>query len=350
MAVTSQLPTISVVLPVYNGAKYLAEALDSILEQSYSDFELIVIDDGSTDESLSILEDYQRQDSRLRLISRENRDLATTLNESIDMARGEWVARMDQDDIALPHRLESQLLWLKKSGADIAGSWVKCFGSWDQRTTKAYRTDQAIKVDMLFKSPFVHPSVMMRTSLVRSLRYDRAAEKAEDYDLWVRAAQAGWIMTNVPEVLLLYRKHSTQISTMSSARQLRVAGEVQARYWASLRDTYQLEQRQVQEVLNLIGSSRRPEMDIVDAVMERLLRANHGEARLAMLDNVSRFYLRVAGNVPDAGARWSRLQHAHGSGVTVLDRIKMWVATVVGIRYGGTLFDFVKKMHSYIFR
>src|SRR6185369_4386478 len=125
------VPLISVVLPVYNGEKYLAEAIDSILGQTLTDFELIIIDDGSTDNSLAILKQYKQRDNRIRLIARENRNLATTLNDLIDLAQGEWVARMDQDDIALPHRFEKQLQWLEQTGADICGSSIRFFGTSD---------------------------------------------------------------------------------------------------------------------------------------------------------------------------------------------------------------------------
>ena len=132
LAGDSRSPLITVVLPVYNGEKYLSEAIDSILTQTFADFELITINDGSTDDSLQILRKYEQRDSRIRVIARENRGLATTLNDSVDIARGEWVARMDQDDIALPHRFERQLAWLKETGADISGSWVRRFGSPDK--------------------------------------------------------------------------------------------------------------------------------------------------------------------------------------------------------------------------
>lgn len=347
---SASVPMISVVLPVFNGELHLAEAIDSILAQSFPDFELIIIDDGSTDGSLRILQEYQKRDRRIRLVSRENRELATTLNESIDIARGEWVARMDQDDIALPQRLERQLKWLKESGADVAGSWVKCFGSWDQRITRVYQTDQAIKVDMLFKSPFVHPSVMMRTKLIRQLRYDKSAEKAEDYDLWARAAQSGWVMSNVPEVLLLYRKHASQTTTKSSVRQKSVCDEVQRRYWAFAGESMRLEQKGTQAALSLISSSGRPDMNAVDAIMENLLQRTHGEARTAVMDNLSRFYLRVAADYPDVGRRWASLNRQYGAGLSLGTRFKFWIVRFLRLRYGDNVFLRMKKVYSFIFR
>ena len=165
----SAMPLISVAMPVYNGEAHLAEALESILAQTYTNFELIIIDDGSTDNSLQVLLQYQKRDIRIRLITRENRNLATTLNDIIDLAQGKWVARMDQDDIALPHRFERQLEWLEQTGADIAGSWIQLFGTFDKRILKHSQTDDAIKMELLFGSPFAHPTVMLRAELVKQL-------------------------------------------------------------------------------------------------------------------------------------------------------------------------------------
>lgn len=343
-------PVISVVLPVYNGEKHLAEAIDSILAQTFADFELIIIDDGSTDGSLRILQEYQKRDARIRLISRENRNLAATLNESVEIARGKWVARMDQDDIALPQRFERQLKWLEKTGADITGSWVKFFGSWDRRVCKSYQSDQAIKMDLLFKSPFVHPSVMMRTDLVKQLRYDKTCEKAEDYDLWVRAAQAGGKMGNVPEVLLLYRKHASQISTKSSSKQQNRSEEIQKKYWAFMATSLGLRQESAQEVLSLIGLHVRPEMDVVDATLGMLLQQNQAEARKAVMDNISRLYLKAAADHSDMAARWDRLNRQSNLRGAIGTRFKFCFVRLFKIRYGDNAFNFLKKMYNFIVR
>jgi len=347
---TDSAPLISVVLPVYNGEKYLVEAIDSVLVQSFSDFELIVIDDGSTDGSLRILQEYQKRDKRILLVSRENRNLATTLNDSIDIARGEWIVRMDQDDIALPHRFERQLQWLEQTGADICGSWVKHFGSWDRRTWRGCQSDQAIKMEMLFKSPFVHPSVMMRADLAKQLRYDKTCEKAEDYDLWVRAAQAGWKMSNVPEVLLLYRRHATQISTNSLSKQQNVGEKIQKRYWAFMKDFLDLRQESAQEVLNLIGLRVRPEMDVVDSVFSILLKQNDGEAKKTIMNNLSRLYLKAAIDHSDIATRWGRLNRQSAAGGAIGMKLKFWFVRYFKIRYGDSSSNFLEKIYNFVVR
>jgi glycosyltransferase involved in cell wall biosynthesis len=344
-------PAISVVLPVYNGEKYLSKAIDSILAQTFSDFEMIIIDDGSTDGSLRLLREYQKRDARIRLISRENRNLATTLNESIDIAHGEWVARMDQDDIALPQRFERQLRWLEKTGADITGSWAKHFGSWDRRICRRYQSDDAIKMDMLFKSPFVHPTVMMRTKLVKQERYDKRFEGAEDYDLWVRAAQAGWKMSNVPEVLLLYRMHASQITTQSSNRQKNLGEEIRRRYWTFVTDLMRLRPEGALEIFNLGQSNAKPNIDVVDETLNDLLLHNQREARAAIMDNISRLYLRVCADDPNVAARWCKLNQRFGPNVAPrLLMFKFWIVRLLRIRYGSNSFNRLKKVHSFLIR
>lgn len=343
-------PVISVVLPVYNGEKYLAKAIDSILAQTFANFELIIIDDGSTDDSLRLLREYEKRDARIQLIARENRNLATSLNELIDIARGEWVARMDQDDIALPQRFARQIAWLEKTGADICGSWAKCFGAWDRRILRRYESDQAIKMDMLFKSPFTHPTVMMRTALVKQLRYDKTFEKAEDYDLWVRAAQAGWKMVNIPEVLLLYRRHAFQISTKSSNDQQNVGEETRKKYWTFMMGLIPLSLVGVEEIYNLGRTHAKPNMDDVEATLKELLLYNHGEARKAILDNIFRLYIRLCADQPDISARWCRMNHRFGSGLARGRMFKLWIIGLFRIRYGNNAFNHLKSIYSFISR
>lgn len=341
------LPLISVVLPVYNGEKYLAEAIDSILAQTFEDFELIMIDDGSSDGSQQILSEYERRDARVRVIVRENRGLATTLNDSIDIARGAWVARMDQDDIALPHRFERQLEWLERTGADISGSWVRRFGTLDKRVVRLRQTDEAIKTEMLFCSPFAHPTVMMRTELVKCLRYDKKWEKAEDYDLWERAAEAGWKMTNVPEVLLLYRVHAAQISTLTASRQQQLVQEIRRKYWEFMFNSVQLNRNRIDdEVLNNFGSSlSRVDMDAVDTFFTGLLQHSHGESRNVIFSHATRLYFKVAAGCPDIVSRWGKLNREFGEGWGASTKFKLWLFRLLQIRPDGDLFKQLKKLY-----
>lgn len=339
-------PLVSVVLPVYNGEEYLVDAINSILVQTFSDFELILIDDGSTDGSPKILKECEHRDPRVRVIVRENRGLVITLNNAIDIARGKWIARMDQDDIALPHRLERQLKWLESTGADISGSWVRRFGSSDKRLVKLRQTDEAIKMEMLFCSPFAHPAVMMRTELVKHLRYNIACEKAEDYDLWTRAAEAGWKMTNVQEVLLLYRVHATQISSKAAVVQQQLSLQIQRRYWEHIFNIKRLDLLGINEVLKIRESAKSlPNMDLVDAALAGLIQRSDGEARETILNHVTRLYYMAAADCPDIVKRWGKFFPDAGLRETLLVKVRLWLLNRFHIRLGSVLFKRLKKLY-----
>lgn len=344
-------PVISVAMPVYNGEKYLAAAIDSILAQTYTDFELIIIDDGSTDNSLQVLKEYQRHDARIRLIARQNKNLVTTLNDIISLARGKWIARMDQDDIALPLRFERQLDSLEKTGADLCGSWVRFFGTADKRIIKYPQSDEAIKMALLFGSPFAHPTVMMRNELVKNLHYDKAWEKCEDYDLWERAARADWIMSNVPEVLLLYRQHAAQISSITATPQQEHAQTIRSRYWNHVFKSRGFPDKWIVEVLKIREpTSPPPNMDYVDAAFTALLRSSQGESRQTIFDHATRLYYRVAATCPDTVTRWSRLNQEFGSGYATGIKLRLWLLSTLHIRSNSRLFNHLKTIYFRLIR
>lgn len=341
-------PLISVVLPAFNAEKYVREAVQSILTQSFMDFELIVIDDGSRDGTKAILEELCEQDDRIILVSRENKGLVTSLNEGVALARGMWIARMDADDIALPHRLERQLKWLRNTHADICGSWAKMFGAYDNRIIKHAQSDAAIRMELLFGSAFVHPSVMMKAELVKTMRYDKAWENAEDYDLWERIARSGWIMTNVPEVLLLYRQHETQISTVTSSRsrQQVLTQEIRRRYWAAMGDSLGLEHVWSKEVLKLREPSPPAfDMDKIDMVFNKLLEQNRGEARAVVFDHMTRSYFRAAAYCRDVECRWRRLNKRYGNRPTWGTRLTLLALSFLRVKPDGRLFMWLKQFY-----
>lgn len=200
-------------MPVYNGQKYLRASIESILGQTFEDFELIIIDDGSQDQSLGIIREYV--DPRIiTLVNKANCGVACSLNKAIEIAQGKFIARMDADDIAASHRLETQVRYLEAhSQISLCGSWVRAFGEID--TVYQYpQSFEEIKVALLFYPCFAHPAVMwVRKHFIdHDLWYQLDPPTAEDYDLWVRASRV-LKMANIPEVLLDYRidmqvKHS----------------------------------------------------------------------------------------------------------------------------------------------
>jgi len=213
-------PRVTVLMPVYNGESFLRDAIDSVLAQTFADFELLVIDDGSTDGSVGIVRSYA--DPRIRLLQNPaNLKLVATLNRGLKEARGELIARMDADDISLPARLGKQVAFMDgHPEVGACGAWVETFGEregdvWD------YPTDpDTIRCTLLFRSVIAHPTVMLRRERFdpAGLRYDARYPQAEDFQLWQRAGNH-FPLANLGEVLVRYRFSHASVSRANQAEQ-----------------------------------------------------------------------------------------------------------------------------------
>jgi glycosyltransferase involved in cell wall biosynthesis len=205
-------PVVSVVMSVYNGEKYLAEAVDSILAQTFSALELVVIDDGSSDSSLNMLHAYAEKDQRVRVVENDvNLGLASSLNKGVDLSRGIYVARMDCDDISLPRRLEAQVRFMDSNpDVSMCGTWAKFFGYQSAARNNPTSHDD-IRASLLFYTPIFHPSVMFRKSDVARLDhlYEDGRQRVEDLELWARLTRQVRV-ANIPECLLRYRVYNPQ--------------------------------------------------------------------------------------------------------------------------------------------
>lgn len=215
---------ISVVMSVHNGELYLQESIESILGQTFRDFEFIIINDASTDRSRQVIESYN--DSRIRLINNEeNLGLTRNLNKGIDLATGKYVARMDADDIAMPQRFAHQFAFLESHpDYGLCSTWARTFGAYDIPLNFPTR-DEKLKCCLLFQNPIVHPTVMFRTNVVRDVRYDESLRVAQDFDLWHRIAQHTRIAC-LPEYLLMYRVHNSSTSATKSEAQEKVRNDI----------------------------------------------------------------------------------------------------------------------------
>ena len=207
-------PAVSVLLPVCNAVPYVEAAVRSILTQTFRDFELLLIDDGSTDGSGPILERLAAEDGRIRLLRRENRGLIATLNQGLALARAPYTARMDADDISLPQRLAAQHAHMEAHPEVAALGGAIRLTNADGRPGRrvGYPSRPAIGEALLWGSPLAHPAVMLRTDAVRRAGgYPADFPHAEDYALWLRLCREG-ALDNLPQVLLLYRVHGRSVS------------------------------------------------------------------------------------------------------------------------------------------
>lgn len=216
---------ISVCVPMYNASAYLRECIDSILGQTFSDFELLIIDDGSTDESRNIIRSYQ--DVRIRLIE-SSHDYINTLNLLLKEAKGKYIARMDADDIMLPDRLEVQYNYMEAHPeTDILGCSMYYMGE----SEKLYANQGVVTIqDLLSGNYIANPTVMMRRDSIRkaNIWYDEKFKYAEDYHFWVQAAMSGLYMLNLDKPVLKYRSSSGQTSSVHSLEQYKRTKEVQS--------------------------------------------------------------------------------------------------------------------------
>ncbi|HXH19354.1 MAG TPA: glycosyltransferase [Chitinophagales bacterium] len=207
-----KIPLVTVLLPVYNAEAHVAEAIQSILSQTFRDFELLIINDGSTDRSLEIIRSFN--DARIRAESNEsNMKLIATLNKGIDLARGKYIARMDADDVSLPERLQKQVDFMEThSEVGVCGTWFQLFGN-SGEIVKYPEKDENIRIMMLYQTPFCHPSIIFRKDVFDKygIRFLPEFIHAEDYEAWVRLAGLTHF-ANIPEVLLKYRIHEQSVS------------------------------------------------------------------------------------------------------------------------------------------
>jgi glycosyltransferase involved in cell wall biosynthesis len=222
-----RVPAVSVLLPVYNAERYLREAIESVLCQTFGDFELLMLDDGSTDDSAAILWEYELKDRRVHVFSRENRGLPSTLNELIGKARGRYLARMDQDDICLPNRFENQVAFLSANTEHVlVGGWIEQINEAGQpigivRTPCAH--DDIDRFNLRGRCSVWHPTAMMTKKAVLAIAaYDIELEAAEDLDLWLRLAEVGKI-ANLEHTVLRYRLHDNSLSATQREKQMKNA-------------------------------------------------------------------------------------------------------------------------------
>lgn len=214
----NDVPRVSVILPVYNAEQFVAEAVLSILGQSFSDFELIAIDDGSTDRSAAILDSLAAKDARIIVLRQSNSGLIATLNRGCASARGQYLARMDADDVSLPERLRTQVQYLENHPEiGIVGTWFQDIsaGGTAGRVWPLPAAPAVVQWFLMFGDCIAHPSIMARSGVFRELGYYNSdALHVEDYDLWIRACAVTKI-ANIRSVLLRYRFNAGSVSAQN---------------------------------------------------------------------------------------------------------------------------------------
>jgi glycosyltransferase involved in cell wall biosynthesis len=218
--VDNNAPEISVIMGVYNGADTLTAAIDSILSQTFSDFEFIIVNDGSTDDTAHILREYVQKDLRIAVIEQKNMGLTKSLNRAIMQVRGKYIARQDADDISYPDRFRKQYdLFQVRPDLVLVGGCSDDLHEDGTKTLWKHRDDEELASVLFYKTPFPHSTAMMRTDTCWALGcYDENFRTAQDMELWMRFAGVGPV-SMVKEPVLLRRVMDGSISTKRRWRQ-----------------------------------------------------------------------------------------------------------------------------------
>ncbi len=227
-------PLVTVLMPVYNGENTIRDAIESILRQTYREFEFLIIDDGSTDKSVEIVRSYR--DSRIRLVSSEqNSGIAASLNHGVNLATGKYLARMDCDDLSLPERLNNQVEYMEQHPeTGVLGTGVYTMKHKRPAKKRSWpESDPEIKINLLFQNSFFHPSVMLRKSMLGNDPYPTELRYAQDYGLWISLASRTQF-ANLAQQLVQYRTHSTQVTKTSGHEQAANARTVRQHYLTTL--------------------------------------------------------------------------------------------------------------------
>ena len=231
-------PDISVIMSVYNGEDYLAEAIQSVIDQTFQNWELIIINDCSKDSTPEILADFAAKDARIKLHNNEvNLRLPTSLNKAISLSTGKYIARMDADDICLPDRLEKQFRFMEES-SDVALSSCRFMtvknGVYASGGAGGRCDHDALRAMLLVTNPILHPGVIAKAEVMKRFLYDTTLTCTEDLELWTRMVAQGQKIRILPECLLIYRLHDKQITSTTRERQHTEVLKIQNKFYAAL--------------------------------------------------------------------------------------------------------------------
>ncbi len=215
-------------MPVYNAEKYIYDALQSIVKQTYNNLEIIVIDDASNDDTASIVRSID--DKRIKIVKNKvNLKQSASRNKGLMLAKGKYIANMDADDISLPSRIERQVCFMEKNkDVDVCGTYIKLVGKRKDKIIKYPVSSIELEQMSIYATPFAHPTVMMRKSSIEKyeISYDSLFTYAQDFELWSRLALKGAKYANIPEVLFLYRVSDGQISIKHFSEQQMFKGKI----------------------------------------------------------------------------------------------------------------------------
>lgn len=270
-------PLASVILPLYKEDAYLSEAINSILNQTLSDYELIVICDNPSQDTKRILENFRREDRRVSVIYQDQIGLIASLNLGLSLSRGKYIIRMDADDISRCDRFQIQVSIMERNPViGICGSWVETIGNSRKQVWRYPINDATIRCELLFHSAFAHPATIIRRDILKknSLEYSPTYIHAEDFALWVKASRFTDFF-NIPQVLLQYRLHDRSVSRTHKEVQVESSDKVRVCQLRNLGIEPEKEQIELHRRISMMDIMPIPQqIDAIDEWLQLLLDAN----------------------------------------------------------------------------
>jgi len=263
---------VTVLMPTFNSSKYLDTSISSILNQTYFDFEFLIINDGSTDNTEEVIKSYN--DKRIQYVRNfKNMGVAKTLNKGINLSKGDYIVRMDSDDFSINTRIEKQVDFMNKNPkVGLCGSHFLGFGDFTNEYKYPTCYDD-IKICLLNKNVIGHPTSIMRKTyfLNNNLYYNYKYQYCEDYELWTRAARC-FEIANIPEILFYHRKHIEQISTQYRSIQKQTNFQIQLNQIINIVGNLTIEEKL--DYKNAIENGRKTELQSMEKLMNRFLLLN----------------------------------------------------------------------------
>ena len=326
-------------MPIYNCGQYLTPAIDSVLKQSFNDFELLLIDDGSTDGSLDILRAVR--DSRVQVIENgKNLGLIATLNRGVDLAKGDYIARMDGDDICLPQRFTRQLECLQGSAIDVCGTWTSYIGSFGAKVFRYDKSHDSIKFRLLFGSALSHPTVMARAAVLKTHPYNPDYAHAEDYALWTELVKSGIQFANIPEVLFRYRKHVGQVSQTKKKQQLECSAHIAREYAKAVLLSDELAVFEKFVFPEQVSYS----LDQLEAFIPKIIQIGQrmGASSETCGAIIVNFFRRSWPLSHKTMKLLKKLEREHNVQASYLDRLQLVIQASLGLRRGHPLYEKLK--------
>jgi len=230
-------PMISVVMSVFNGKEYLIDAIESILNQTYTNFEFIIVNDGSQDESLDVIKHYQAIDSRIILVNQQNIGLTKSLNRGIELSSGKYIARQDADDVSHRERFEKQLDLILKTNCMICSSNYEVINNFGKVISNRLQANKRfVWIYFLLGNQVAHGTVLIDKNLFEKIgNYDESLCCSQDYDLWMRALKFDkFCIKFVDNILYKYRDHESNISNTKTQKQKEIARDIKLKFIKSL--------------------------------------------------------------------------------------------------------------------